>query len=216
MKYLGNLFIISAPSGVGKTSLVKAIIKRFTNLVSSISYTTRIKRPREKNGIDYFFVTRDLFIDMANKHEFLETSIVFDNYYGTNRYFVENLLAQGKDVILEIDWQGAKKIKEYLNKLSIIENKKVIEYTSIFILPPSIQALSERLKARGQDKLTVIEKRLNSAQQEIRHYVDYDYIVINENFNQAIYDLEMIVGAQKLRRSKQEGLHAKLIKNLLV
>lgn len=216
MKYLGNLFIISAPSGVGKTSLVKAIIKRFTNLVSSISYTTRIKRPREKNGIDYFFVTKDLFIDMANKHAFLETSIVFDNYYGTNRYFVENLLLQGNDVILEIDWQGAKKIKEYLNKLSIMENKKIIDYTSIFILPPSIEALSERLKARGQDKLAVIEKRLNSAQQEIRHYVDYHYIVINENFNQAIYDLEMIIGAQKLIRSKQEVLHAKLIKNLLV
>lgn len=220
MKHLGNLFIISAASGAGKTSLVRDLIKNFSNLVPSVSYTTRLKRPKERDGIDYFFINKYQFKAMTDRNEFIETSIVFDNCYGTNRNCVENLLANGRDVILEIDWQGARKVKQYFNKLNelnnIKENNQIIEYISIFILPPSLQALSKRLRARGQDKLSVIEKRLNAAQQEIRHYVDYDYIVINDSFNQAIRDLEIIISCQKLKRSQQEVLHAGLIKNLLL
>lgn len=216
MKYLSNLFIISAASGSGKTSLVKSLIKKTPDLVSSTSFTTRVKRPKEENGIDYFFVTKNTFETMTNNNEFLETSIIFDNYYGTNKVFVEQLLSEGKDIILEIDWQGAKKIKAYLNQISNTGNQQIIEYTSIFILPPSIEALSKRLTNRGQDNLEIIEKRLNAAKQEIKHYIDYDYILINDDFNQAIYDLSVIINAQKLKKSRQEILNSNLIKNLLL
>lgn len=219
MAYIGHLFIISAASGVGKTSLVKMITKRLSNLVTSVSYTTRSKRSSERHGVDYFFITMEEFIAIENQEDFLESSLVFDNYYGTNKNFVYNLLAAGKDVILEIDWQGAQKVKhKLLNNRSLDNNssKHIIECFSIFILPPSLKSLRDRLRSRGQDNLANIQKRLNSAQQEINHYMDYDYIVINDNFNQAVQDLISIINCQRLKRTRQEIVNRSLIKDLLV
>lgn len=214
MAYIGHLFIISAASGVGKTSLVRTVTKKLTNIVTSVSYTTRDKRSSERHGIDYFFTSKDQFSAMELNGEFLESSVVFDNYYGTSKNFVINLLANGKDLILEIDWQGAQKIKNNLYKVfnDIHHN---IGCSSIFILPPSLKSLKDRLRSRGQDNLFNIQKRLNSARQEIEHYVDYDYIVINDNFNQAVQDLISVINAQRLKKSRQEVVNANLIKNLL-
>lgn len=214
MAYIGHLFIISAASGVGKTSLVRTVTKKITNIVTSVSYTTRDKRSSERHGIDYFFTSKDQFSAMELNGEFLESSVVFDNYYGTSKNFVINLLANGKDLILEIDWQGAQKIKNNLYKVFNDINHSV-GCSSIFILPPSLKSLKDRLRSRGQDNLFNIQKRLSSARQEIEHYVDYDYIVINDNFNQAVQDLISVINAQRLKKSRQEVVNANLIKNLL-
>lgn len=214
MTYPGSLFIISAASGAGKTSLVQSIVKQIGNIELSVSYTTRNKRPNEKHGVDYFFVTKEIFLEMQTKGNFLESAQVFDNYYATSKNVVQSILADGKDVILEIDWQGAAQIRNQLSNLHI--NNKPIQGISVFILPPSLKVLSDRLMARGQDSLEIIQKRLNTAQKETEHYIDYDYLIINDNFNHAIQDLIAIIKAQRLTVARQKVVHASLINSLLV
>ncbi|MDA8663619.1 guanylate kinase [Porticoccaceae bacterium] len=187
---IGTLFIISAPSGAGKTSLVAKILTLISNIQASISHTTRPCRPGEINGVNYHFVDVDTFRSMITEHLFLEHASVFDNYYGTSKQWVKDTLAAGTDVILEIDWQGAEQAR-----------KQFPESCSIFILPPSINALEQRLKTRGQDDNDVIATRTAAAQEEMRHCVDADYVVINDVFEKACDQLVNIIYAQRCRLS---------------
>ena len=191
----GKLFVIAAPSGAGKTSLVRALMERRPALRFSISYTTRKQRPTERDGHDYFFVDQDEFKRMIDAHEFLEHAQVFDNYYGTSRAQVEQLLEQGQDVLLEIDWQGAQQIRRALP-----------ECRSIFVLPPSRTALEQRLRGRGTDSDEVIARRLRDSIADLSHWNEFDYIVINDDFAQATADLQAIVTGQgeHLRRERAE------------
>jgi guanylate kinase len=200
----GKLFVIAAPSGAGKTSLVRALMERRPTLRFSISYTTRQQRPTERNGHDYFFVDKDEFKRMVGAQEFLEHAQVFDNYYGTSRKQVEQLLEQGQDVLLEIDWQGAQQIRRALP-----------ECRSIFVLPPSRAALEQRLRNRATDSDEVIARRLRDSIADLSHWNEFDYIVINDDFGRATADLEAIVAGQgeHLRRDRAElqALIAKLL-----
>ena len=193
----GSLFIISAPSGAGKTSLVKALVEKDGNLRASISHTTRSPRPGEKEGNNYHFVKKSFFDKMVNQGEFLESAQVFDHFYGTSKLWVQSQLKAGTDVVLEIDWQGAKQIKERMPLAC-----------AIFILPPSKNALQERLMSRGQDNHEVIQRRMDQAVDEMSHFESSDYLVLNGNFEEALNELEVIVTAQRLRtvnRSKSLG-----------
>ena len=193
----GSLFIISAPSGAGKTSLVKALVERDGNLRASVSHTTRSPRPGEKEGSNYHFVKKSFFDKMVNQGEFLESAQVFDHFYGTSKLWVQSQLKAGTDVVLEIDWQGAKQIKERMPLAC-----------AIFILPPSKNALQERLMSRGQDNHEVIQKRMDQAVNEMSHFESSDFLVLNRNFEEALNELEVIVTAQRLRtvnRSKSLG-----------
>jgi guanylate kinase len=200
----GKLFVIAAPSGAGKTSLVRALMERRPALRFSISYTTRVQRPKERHGHDYFFVGKAEFERMAAAGEFLEHARVFDNYYGTSRAQVEQLLDQSQDVLLEIDWQGAQQIRSALP-----------ECRSIFVLPPSREALEQRLRGRGTDSDEVIARRLRDSIADLSHWNEFDYIVINDDFGRATADLEAIVAGQgeHLRRDRAElqALIAKLL-----
>jgi len=182
----GTLFIISAPSGAGKTSLVSEILERITNIKASISHTTRKCRPGEKDGINYHFVDEPTFADMVKKNAFLEYAEVFGNHYGTSQEWVQLALEEGIDVILEIDWQGAEQVRQHFPK-SI----------SIFILPPSTQALEDRLNDRGQDNADVIQNRIAAAKEEMSHYADADYLVVNDDFDLARHQLEAIIIARR-------------------
>ena len=184
----GILFIISAPSGAGKTSLVGELLKRMENIKASISHTTRDCRPGEEDGINYHFVSREEFIGMLEQSAFLEHAEVFGNFYGTSQQWVEETLASGQDVILEIDWQGAAQVRQLLP-----------DSTSIFILPPSKQALRERLDNRGQDDSAVIEKRIAAATEEMSHYIEADFMVVNDDFEVALNQLMAIFSAQHCR-----------------
>jgi guanylate kinase len=198
----GTLFIISAPSGAGKTSLVAEILAQINNIQASISHTTRDCRPGEKNGINYHFVDRQQFVTMIDNNAFLEHAEVFGNFYGTSQEWVKATLETGIDVILEIDWQGAEQVRS-----------KFADSQSIFILPPSKQALRERLNDRGQDHAEVIEKRIAAATEEMSHYVEADYLVINDDFALALQQLKSIISAQ---RCKMPVLgHEKLLSDLL-
>ena len=193
----GSLFIISAPSGAGKTSLVRALVEKDGNLDASVSHTTRSPRPGEKEGNNYHFVKKSFFDKMVNQREFLESAQVFDHFYGTSKLWVQNQLEAGTDVVLEIDWQGAKQIKERMPLAC-----------AIFILPPSKNALQERLMSRGQDDPEVIQRRMDQAVNEMSHFESSDYLVLNRNFEEALNELETIVKAQRLRtvsRSKSLG-----------
>ena len=193
----GSLFIISAPSGAGKTSLVKALVERDGNLRASVSHSTRSPRPGEKQGSNYHFVKKSFFDKMVNQGEFLESAQVFDHFYGTSKLWVQSQLKAGTDVVLEIDWQGAKQIKERMPLAC-----------AIFILPPSKNALQERLMSRGQDNHEVIQRRMDQAVDEMSHFESSDYLVLNRNFEEALNELEVIVTAQRLRtvnRSKSLG-----------
>ncbi len=216
MTHTGTLFIISAASGVGKTSLIKSVIKKINNIELSISYTTRDKRPNEQNGVDYFFVNKEFFLQMKDNGEFLESAQVFDNYYATSKKFVQDVLSSGKDIILEIDWQGAMQIKNQIANWKINNRSNPIQCINIFILPPSLKVLTERLVGRGQDKPEVIQKRVDAAQREIKHYINYDYIIINDNFNHAAEELTAIINVQRLTLVRQQVVHASLINSLLV
>lgn len=200
----GKLFVIAAPSGAGKTSLVRALMERRPALRFSISYTTRQQRPTERDGHDYFFVDKPQFERMAAAGEFLEHARVFDNYYGTSRAQVVQLLEQGQDVLLEIDWQGAQQIRRALP-----------ECRSIFVLPPSLAALEQRLRNRATDSDEVIARRLRDSIADLSHWNEFDYIVINDDFGRATADLEAIVAGQgeHLRRERAElqPLIAKLL-----
>lgn len=188
----GTLFIISAPSGAGKTSLVNEILGRMENIQASISHTTRDCRPGEQDGINYHFVDHDLFLNMIDENAFLEHAQVFGNYYGTSEQWVRATLAAGTDVILEIDWQGAEQVRRKFN-----------ESKSIFILPPSKKALRERLNGRGQDDADVIAKRIAAATEEMSHYVEADYLVINDDFEVASCELDAIITATRCQQPVQ-------------
>jgi guanylate kinase len=200
----GKLFVIAAPSGAGKTSLVRALMERRPALRFSISYTTRAKRASETHGRDYFFVDKSEFERMVAAGEFLEHARVFDNYYGTSRAQVEQMLDRGQDVLLEIDWQGAQQIRRALP-----------ECRSIFVLPPSVAALEQRLRNRATDSDEVIARRLRDSIADLSHWNEFDYIVVNDDFAQATAELEAIVSGQgeHLRRDRAalQGLIAKLL-----
>ena len=188
----GNLFIIAAPSGAGKTSLVHALLERDPRLVLSISHTTRPPRPGEINAHHYHFVTQPEFEQMVDAGEFMEHARVFDHYYGTNRKSVAQQLEQGRDVVLEIDWQGARQVRSVFPQCCLI-----------FIIPPSLEILRKRLTARGQDSASVIERRMNDAQTEISHWAEFDQLVVNDDFNTALEELLAIINDHRLDKPHQ-------------
>ncbi|OLO08827.1 guanylate kinase [Salinicola sp. MH3R3-1] len=201
---LGTLYIVSAPSGAGKTSLVRALLQRNADIGVSVSHTTRAKRPGEQDGVNYHFVTQPEFEAMVERGEFFEHAWVFDRHYGTSRVEVEKRLAVGEDVILEIDWQGAQQVLE-----------QSPDAESIFILPPSREALRERLAGRGTDDDAVIERRMRDAVSEMSHYTEYEHVIINDTFEHALSELECIVHARRSRRDKMQARHAALLADLL-
>ena len=195
---------MSAPSGAGKTSLVKALTERDNAIQVSVSHTTRAPRPGETDGVNYHFTNHADFEAMIAENRFLEHAEVFGNYYGTSADWVNEQLAQGRDVLLEIDWQGAAQIKE-LNPDTV----------AVFILPPSITALQERLTGRGQDAEDVIQKRLAEAQNEMEHAHRADYIIINDDFSDALEDLAAVFKTQRLTAQQQQLRHAALLEDLI-
>jgi guanylate kinase len=201
---IGNLYVISAPSGAGKTTLVKAIADTISDITVSISHTTRPKRPAETHGVNYYFISDAEFHSMVDKNEFLEHATIFKNSYGTSRAWVEETLARGLDVILEIDWQGCQQIQEIFPGC-----------ICIFILPPSFKALSNRLTSRNQDKPEVIKQRLADARAATSHIHEYDYVVLNDDFDTAVTDLTTIIQAGRLSQSRQTAKYADLITDLI-
>jgi len=189
---LGNLFIISAPSGTGKTSLVKALLQTDIDLSLSVSYTSRLVRPGEAEGCDYYFVERKMFERMLEHGEFLESAEVYGNLYGTSQKWIDKAVSSGQDILLEIDSQGAQQVR------SIFSNT-----VSIFVLPPSLEILETRLRNRNQDCQEVIARRMAAARQEISRVSEYDYVIINENLDEALRDLTCIVQAERLRMAAQ-------------
>lgn len=201
---LGTLYTVSAPSGAGKTSLVKALLEQEYELKVSVSHTTRTMRPGETDGVNYHFVDEKHFIELVEGNDFLEHAKVFANYYGTSRSWVEETLASGHDVVLEIDWQGAAQVRAQMSNT-----------VSIFILPPSTHALRERLTGRGQDDEATIDRRMAEAKSESSHYGEADFLVINDQFKLALADLRAIMQCQRLKREKQALRQAKLLDDLL-
>ena len=202
---LGTLYIISAPSGAGKTSLVKALLESTPGVAVSISHTTRAPRPGECAGKDYYFVTPEQFAALLAEGAFLEHAQVFGNCYGTSRAAVQQQLEAGQDVILEIDWQGAQQVRTLLP-----------HNVSIFILPPSQAALRQRLAQRGQDSVEVIERRMAASLNDMRHYADFDYLIINDDFASALQELRSILIAQRQRRAAQMERQRQLLQQLFV
>ena len=200
----GSLYIISAPSGAGKTSLVGKLIELDSRIRVSVSSTTRDKRPGEENGVNYHFLSIEEFQERISQGDFLEHAQVFDNFYGTSQSSVENQLNSGKDVILEIDWQGAQQVR------ALMPNA-----IAIFILPPSLKELKKRLTGRGTDSNEVIERRMAEAVSEISHYDEFDYIVINNNFDIALKELHSIFSSGRLAQTKQVEAHNNLIQAML-
>lgn len=196
----GQLYVVAAPSGAGKTSLVRALLAQESSVRFSISYTTRKQRPTEQDGRDYFFVDKAKFEKMVAAGEFLEHAQVFDNYYGTSKAQVQALLAQGANVILEIDWQGAQQIR-----------KVMPECRSIFILPPSREELERRLRSRGTDDEAVIQRRLRDAVSDMSHWSEFDYVVVNNDFEKALSELKSIVQQYgETLRTDRAGLTAEI------
>jgi guanylate kinase len=200
----GNLYIVAAPSGAGKTSLVQGVIDSLDDVMVSISYTTRPKRPGEHEDVNYHYVKDDEFERLIQQEVFLEYANVFGHYYGTPKAWVEARLAQHQDVILEIDWQGAEQVR-----------KKMPQAISIFILPPSYDVLRERLEKRQQDTMEVIERRLGHAHDEVAHFQEFDYVIINQEFARALADLQAIIRAQRLLFARQQQTHPELLKKLM-
>ena len=203
-KFSGQLYVVSAPSGAGKTSLVKALVDGNHDLEVSVSHTTRAKRPGEINGINYHFVSIAEFNDLKERGGFFEWAQVFDNFYGTSKQGVLEQLNQGMDVILEIDWQGAAQVKQQMPNA-----------VAIFILPPSTAALRQRLTGRGQDDENIIERRMQSARDEISHYGDADYVVLNDQFETALNELQTIIKSQRLTQHHQSLRLTSVIDDLL-
>ena len=200
----GTLYIVSAPSGAGKTSLLKALLEDAEGIGLSISHTTRDMRPGEQDGVHYHYVDEATFTQMVADGAFLEHAKVFDNYYGTSQAAVVAQLASGQDVILEIDWQGAQQVR-----------KLFPEAVGIFILPPSKTALRERLTDRGQDDTAIIDRRMRDAEAEMSHYLEFDYVVVNDDFDTALAELRAIITSQRLAISRQQTRLQGLVKGLL-
>jgi guanylate kinase len=200
----GSLFIVAAPSGAGKTSLVNALVAQQADIALSISHTTRAARAGEVDGKDYFFVTQQQFIAMQGEGDFLESATVFDHSYGTSSDAVFEQLKAGTDVILEIDWQGAEQVR-----------RNYPESTSVFILPPSKLALEQRLRGRGQDDDSVIARRMRDAENEISHYIEFDYLIVNDDFDVALSELVSIISARRHSMAIQKALQVPLLKTLL-
>lgn len=201
---LGNLFIISAPSGAGKSTLINALLQRHADMQLSVSHTTRSPRPGETNGVQYHFTDVPTFKQLIEQDQFIEWAEVFGNYYGTSKAALADKLAQGIDVFLDIDWQGARQIKQQLPFV-----------TSIFILPPSVDALEQRLNQRGQDSAEVIAGRMAKARDEISHADEYDYWVVNDDLELALQQFSGIIQTQRLKQQKQAIRQQKLISGLL-
>jgi len=201
----GSLFVIAAPSGAGKTTLVKELVKRNPDLKFSISYTTRAQRSTEEHGRDYFFVAKDEFLELSKQGELLESAIVFDNHYGTSRSQVEKHLSAGANVILEIDWQGARQVRDSMPSC-----------VSVFILPPSRPELERRLRGRQTDSDAVIERRLADALGDMSHWDEFDYVIINEELSEAVDRLEAILNGEGAQNHVSEDGLSKQIKNILV
>jgi guanylate kinase len=203
-KSKGTLYTVSAPSGAGKTSLVSALVTSNPEVCVSVSHTTRPMRPGEVNGVNYHFVDHATFELMLETNAFLESARVFSNYYGTSQQWVADTLHQGVDVILEIDWQGAAQVRHLMP-----------ETVSLFILPPSLACLRQRLTGRGQDAANVIEARMNEAISEMSHYVEADYLIINDDFTTALAQFQALITSQHLRLARQVERHTGLIQELL-
>jgi len=200
----GNLFILSAPSGAGKSSLINALLKKHADMKVSVSHTTRAPRPGENDAEHYHFVSVDEFKALIAKDDFFEWAQVFDNYYGTSKQAIESQLAAGIDVFLDIDWQGARQVRKIMDDVK-----------TIFILPPSKQELEQRLNNRGQDSAEIIAGRMAQAQSETSHYDEYDFVVVNDDFDTALSEIESIVIAQRLTLKAQTTRHQTLINELL-
>lgn len=196
----GVLFIVSSPSGGGKTSLVKTLLEAEPALRLSVSYTTRPPRPGEEDGRDYHFVAAPVFERMLEAGEFLESAVIYGNRYGTSQKLIEREQAQGRDVVLEIDWQGAQQIRRVMRQV-----------VSVFILPPSPEVLEARLRARGQDSEDIVARRLASAREEISHVSEYEYVIINDDFNRAAQDLRSIIRAERLKLARQLARNVNLV-----
>lgn len=204
MNKYGTLYVVAAPSGCGKTSLVAALIERFEGLQISISYTTRTQRPGEEDGVHYHFVSDEQFQTMVQEQDFLEYAKVFNHMYGTSRSWVSAQLEKGIDVILEIDWQGGRQIGQLFHHVK-----------TIFVLPPSLETLRERLEKRQQDSAEVIDQRMAQAIEEMSHYNEFTYMVVNDDFEQALEDLSSIVRAERLKSRYQAKNQADLLAKLV-
>ncbi len=202
--HCGMLYIISAPSGAGKTSLIKALLEETDHIEVSVSFTTRPKRQGEREGIDYHFVSHDTFTQIIDDDQFIEHAQVFGNYYGTSKRQIKEKLQAGIDVILEIDWQGAQQVTQLFSECS-----------TVFILPPSREELLSRLTERGQDDEKVIEGRMNEAMEQISHYNEFTYLIVNDQFAHALEELKALVYALRLRQTRQCRRHNGLIEDLL-
>ncbi|HTQ01924.1 MAG TPA: guanylate kinase [Casimicrobiaceae bacterium] len=200
----GCLFVIAAPSGGGKTSLVKALLEREPGMRLSVSYTTRPPRPGEQDGVDYYFVDEARFMALKDAGEFLEHAYVHGNWYATSATWLAREVQAGHDVLLEIDWQGARQVRKLISGSVLI-----------FILPPSLAQLEERLRKRGQDPDAVITRRMEAAREEMRHCGEFDYVIMNQDFARAVDDLSVIVRAARLAAPRQQVRHAALIADLL-
>ena len=199
----GIMLVLSSPSGAGKTTIASRLLKD-PGVEISISHTTRMKRKGEKDGKDYHFVDRETFTRMRDQDAFLEWAVVFDNYYGTTRKPVEEALAAGRDVLFDVDWQGARKLRESAQD----------DVVTVFILPPSAAALEERLRARAEDSEDVVVRRMRGASNEIQHWDEYDYVVVNDDIEQSVTAVRAILAAERLRRTRLTGLRG-FIQNLL-
>ncbi len=200
----GCLFVLAAPSGGGKTSLVKALLEREPGMRLSVSYTTRAPRPGERDGVDYHFVDESAFMTLKDRGEFLEHAHVHGNWYATSATWLAKEVHDGHDVLLEIDWQGARQVRKLIGGAVLI-----------FILPPSLESLRERLTKRGQDSAEVIVRRIDAAREEMRHCGEFDYVIMNQDFARAVDDLSVIVRAARLAAPRQQVRHAALIADLL-
>lgn len=200
----GTLYTISAPSGAGKTSLVKALLERLGGIGVSVSHTTRASREGEQDGVDYHFTNTDTFLDMVSTGQFLEHAKVFRNYYGTSQQAVQDVLSTGKDALLEIDWQGMNQVKHLRP-----------DCISISILPPSLDALKSRLQSRESDSDEEIEHRMSQAKEEMAHFSECDYVIINNDFDTALNELMAIVVSHRLQTTQQASRHEALINALL-
>ncbi|MDH4235496.1 MAG: guanylate kinase [Gallionella sp.] len=199
----GNLFIISAPSGAGKTSLVHELLEINPQIDLSISYTTRQPRSGEQDGRDYHFVSREVFLAMAGRGEFLESAEVYGNFYGTSQTWISKETEKGRDILLEIDWQGAAQVRRLFP-----------ESISVFILPPSIEVLEQRLRGRGKDNHEVIARRMAAVREDVAHVAEFDYVIINDNLNEALRELNAVVLSTRVRRAAQIIRHQALINQL--